>query len=438
MSKAQGCAYIKCPLHMASDGSAGADGLHAADLFAAWASEPAAAAADAPAVTAEWRAAHAMKQEALARTMSFIMARLERVKRVDLKLAVDVMSYANCEVRDSSGNLLPTVWTRQAYNNEFENASLLTREALKRRLDEFISEGMAKNMPLLQQVNDPALLVDWVVRTTEHWERRYAQKRDEKYDISQVALSAMLEVVSEQVLPLLEMHEGVQLEAVVHRQLQHWRAEPGSNRVIGNIMQHVLLAKRGDAADLGDLADLTDLADLNSEQMQSTSFFWMHTGRHALVRLLFRSDVVPDLRERLCLLAGKLLQKKEVCNKAGSYASRQQRSDVMQEYTNAVLDFREWYTGDFGNGGNGRSVAAKLTSNMNGADFIYCVIDHTAVPVTFENMRAPAPLVRGHGTADAAVHCPECRHVFTLPGASVGGAGPCSAEGAGKRLRGRD
>ena len=72
---------------------------------------------------------------------------------------------------------LPMVWTRQAYNNEFENASLLTRDALKRRLDEFISEGMTKNMPLLQQVNDPALLVDWVVRTTEHWERRYKRRK---------------------------------------------------------------------------------------------------------------------------------------------------------------------------------------------------------------------------------------------------------------------
>ena len=137
--------------------------------------------------------------------MAKILARLDRVKRIDMKVAIDVVSLANCAVRDPTGNLLPTVWTRQAYNNEFENASLLTRDALKRRLDEFISEDMTKNMPLLQQVNDPALLVDWVVRTTEHWERRYAQKRDEKYDISQVAMSAMLEAVVDQVLPWLEM-----------------------------------------------------------------------------------------------------------------------------------------------------------------------------------------------------------------------------------------
>jgi hypothetical protein len=44
------------------------------------------------------------------------------------------------------------------------------------------------------------------------------------------------------------------------------------------------------------------------------------------------NDEVPGLRERLCILAGKLLQKKEVCNKAGMYSSRMHRSDIIQEY----------------------------------------------------------------------------------------------------------
>ena len=55
-----------------------------------------------------------------------------------------------------------------------------------------------------------------------------------------------------------------------------------------------------------------------SENSELESFFWMHRGFTAYVRLLFRLDVIPNLREQLCLLAGKLLQKKEVCNKAGT------------------------------------------------------------------------------------------------------------------------
>ena len=348
--------------------------------------------------------------------MTKILARLDRVKRIDMKVAIDVVSLANCAVRDPAGNLLPMVWTRQAYNNEFENASLLTREALKRRLDEFISEGMTKNMPLLQQVNDPALLVDWVVRTTEHWERRYAQKRDEKYDISQVAMSAMLEAVMDQVLPWLELESGTRLVDMVDQALKGWRQQPGSNAVIKSILNHVQKERASD------------------EEQEAEAFFWVHTGRHALVRLLFRSDKVPDLRERLCLVAGKLLQKKEVCNKAGGYASRQQRSDVMQEYSNVVLEFREWCSG--------RNVVSQLLSELSGAEWIYMVIDHTAVPVTFGHLHAPAP----HVAEDVAVNCPECRHVFKvaanrtnhlghLAQSGVHGAG---GTGGAKRTRGED
>jgi len=42
----------------------------------------------------------------------------------------------------------------------------------------------------------------------------------------------------------------------------------------------------------------------------------MQRGFAAIVRLLFSADMVPFMREHLCLLAGKVLQKKEVCNKA--------------------------------------------------------------------------------------------------------------------------
>ena len=329
--------------------------------------------------------------------MPEILQQLEQVKRTDMKIAIDVVSLANCSVRDASGNLLPFVWTRQAFNNEFENASLLTREVLKRHLDNFISSGVTENLPLLQKVDDPALLVDWVVRTTEHWERRYALKRDEKYDISQVAMSAMLEVVVEQVLPWLELTGGRQLSAEMERRITQLRDNPSSDSVFLAILQHVKKEKE------------------DSKKQQAESFFWIHTGRHALVRMLFRSDCVSELRERLCMLAGKLLQKKEVCNKPGGYASRQQRSDVIQEYNNVVLEFREWC--------DGRNVVPKLLQELQRSAWIFHVIDHTAVPVTFGHLQAPAPRVK----EDEVVNCPECRHAFTVSKSAAAGA---------KRLRG--
>ena len=38
-------------------------------------------------------------------------------------------------------------------------------------------------------------------------------------------------------------------------------------------------------------------------------------------------------------IAGKILQKREVCNKAGAYSAKQQRHDITQEKDDAVKAF---------------------------------------------------------------------------------------------------
>ena len=253
-----------------------------------------------------------------------ILLHLNQTKRVDMKISVDITGIANCAVRDGNGNLLPFVWTRQSVCNEFENATLLTRDALQKHLQNFIDAGVKENLEILQKVNDPALLVDWVVRTAEYWEKRYAEKRNEKYDISQTVLSAMFEVVFDTVWPLL--NEQCSFESVtnaLHANMKSLENNTGVNEYHKHILRQLS-------------------ASVTPEERSLESFFWMHRGHNALVRLLFRTTSVPHLREHLCLLAGKLLQKKEVCNKAGTYASHRQRSDVIQEWFYAKRDFNMW------------------------------------------------------------------------------------------------
>ena len=90
---------------------------------------------------------------------------LSKMKKMDMKVSIDIAGLSNSAVRDSNGNLLPFVWTRTSMNNEFEHATLLTREALQRHSQGFIDSGVAANIAMLQKVSDPALLVDWLVRT---------------------------------------------------------------------------------------------------------------------------------------------------------------------------------------------------------------------------------------------------------------------------------
>ena len=96
------------------------------------------------------------------RVPQLILLSITKIKRIDMKISVDITGIANCQVRDANGNLLAGVWTRNSVCNEFENATLLTREALQKHLQNFIDAGVKKNLEVLQKVKDPALLVDWV------------------------------------------------------------------------------------------------------------------------------------------------------------------------------------------------------------------------------------------------------------------------------------
>ena len=59
-------------------------------------------------------------------------------------------------------------------------------------------------------------------------------------------------------------------------------------------------------------------------------------GEAALVRFLFRNEYTRHYMSRI---AGKILQKREVCNKAGAYSAKQQRHDITQEKDDAVKAF---------------------------------------------------------------------------------------------------
>jgi len=138
----------------------------------------------------------------------------------------------------------------------------------------------------------------------------------------------------------------------------------------------------------------------------------VHRGFAAFVRFLFRVDVNQNLRENVCTLAAKMLQKKEVCNKAGTYASKTQRNDVQNELSNQVQWFEEFLYKSvlsFSSGSSAPSASKGqlcqlLLSHLEKDEWIFLIIDHTALPITLSHLRTPP--VR---TQDAHVTtCPHC------------------------------
>jgi hypothetical protein len=59
------------------------------------------------------------------------------------------------------------VWGR-SINNEYDNATLLTRDALQKHLQQFLEKNIESNLVMLVKLSDPTLLVDWVMQGAVH------------------------------------------------------------------------------------------------------------------------------------------------------------------------------------------------------------------------------------------------------------------------------
>jgi len=138
-----------------------------------------------------------------------------------------------------------------------------------------------------------------------------------------------------------------------------------------------------------------------SAHAELESFFWLHRGFAAVVRMLFRTDAIPNMREHLCMLAGKLLQRKEVCNKAGAYSSLRQRSDVSDELNTQVRSFLYFLNS------LQPTHIAQLLHELKKPEWIFYVIDHTALPVTLAHLRTPPVRVQDAPGGREPV-CPHC------------------------------
>jgi hypothetical protein len=139
-------------------------------------------------------------------------------------------------------------------------------------------------------------------------------------------------------------------------------------------------------------------SDVSDQEKDLETFFYIHRGHNALVRLLFRTDCVQGLRERLCILAGKLLQKKEVCNKAGMYCSHRQRSDIIQEWFYAQRDFKLWCEDQADN------IVQNLTQELSKETWLFLVIDHTAINLSLSMMVHTSPVPLHSPTSLLAMH----------------------------------
>jgi hypothetical protein len=211
----------------------------------------------------------------------------------------------------------------------------------------------------------------------------YAAKRDEKYDISQTVYSAMFEALGIEKVRDAMLERGFgPVEELLERNIKSLQSPATDNKYHRQLLKYVTDQQPG-----------TPHAELES-------FFWLHRGFAAVVRMLFRTDAIPKMREQLCMLTGKLLQRKEVCNKAGAYSSLRQRSDVVTELNSQVRTFLNFLYE------LSPTHIDMLLRELRQPEWIFLVIDHTALPITLAHLRTPPVRVPDADLRQAP--CPHC------------------------------
>lgn len=214
---------------------------------------------------------------------------MEKTKQIDLQTALDIVSLAGLPTHDAMGNIMASVWCKHTTDIVKETGMLMEQEDLRKILLDQLKVQIASRQALILESESTKPVVEWIVDFTEQWEQTYRNRQDLQFDISQRVYAIMM-----QTYHILE-EELLQFHAI--KQMRQWK-------------------QRFDA--------LPTPA--------------CHTSQQGIVRSLFRD---PAINHHMCRLAARLLQKQDVCNKAGTYSSRVQRHDITQLADDAVMALRE-------------------------------------------------------------------------------------------------
>ena len=208
-----------------------------------------------------------------------------RIKELDLHTAKLIAGFAGVPTHDSQHMLRAEVWTRAGDNGQMTSV-LINSHDVKKMCLESLQAQINANQDLIAQ-SDPATTAQWAFEHAAKWENMYQQHQRQHDDISMGILSIMHETVHE-------------VQSVLEDS--------------GFSMQHVREAWLACKQQEGYLQDEQD----------------------AITRFLFRA---PPLRHVLIMIAGKILQKRTICNRAGIYATKEQRKGVIEELDQAYAAF---------------------------------------------------------------------------------------------------
>ena len=221
----------------------------------------------------------------------------KRMKNHDRKIAVAIAAFAAVKLKDANGNINAEIWEPYITDPEKQCGNLMNQSSIEVFMKSMLQQQIEKNTPVLMECSNHDTICKWIVEYAGQWETAYRQLDDKSYDISVTVLSVMS-------------------EAVAHMS-RHFH-----NRALDekSIRTHFEGALSGEPEEVID----NDESQYLPVDEAVTRFYFRH----------------KPCAVHMIMIAGKMWQKREVCNRGGSYSTKVQRNDITRQLDNAEVKFK--------------------------------------------------------------------------------------------------
>ena len=225
------------------------------------------------------------------------VAQQRQLKNRDRKIAVSIAAFAAVKLKDANGNIHSEIWEPYIRDPEKQCGNLMNQSSIEVFMKSMLQQQIEKNTPVLLECSNHDAICKWIVEYAGQWETAYRQLDDKAYDISVTVLSVMS-------------------EAVAHMS-RHFKGRALDENRIRAKFAAVLHGEHDGVID----SDASQYLPVDE----------------AVTRFYFRSK---PCAEHMIMIAGKMWQKREVCNRGGSYSTKVQRNDITRQLDGAEVKFK--------------------------------------------------------------------------------------------------
>jgi hypothetical protein len=251
-----------------------------------------------------------------------------RSQCADLQIAQRIGAMASLPLLDNVGNVHPSVWAPKLFPNSV--GRLTDTSLLAKSMWTQMEQQITDNKAMISQMDDMQTVPDWQYNYIKVHEDRLQQHTRRVYDISPAIMASMHECMF-RVQPHFQ-NLGMSMSELA----QSLRTQKGS----------ALRAPPTAAYQYLEDADLS-------------------------MRFLFRHHITRDF---MCTIAGRVMNKQEVCNRPGSWASTKTRHDLTRDIDEALI--RMWDDENLGATWMGELRQAVEAKHIPPSE-LWTILDHT-------------------------------------------------------------